>query len=353
MLFTDRGTPLSYRYQHYWACNTYSLISADNKRTWVKFHWYSDKGAKGLSQTEAKLLAGEDPDWLARDLRESIERRDFPRWKLSIQVMPEEDGYKWPWTFDATKVWPKDQFPLIEVGVLELNRNPVDHFSEVEQAAFSPSNVVPGISFSPDRLLQGRLLIYPDTQYHRLGPNYKVLPNNVPKGLEGPFDPYHALGGQGQMQPRDKFPHYWPSAFGSSQPDPRHIEPPMKCDGPAGFYDLEKEGTDEDYYGQSRVFYGKLKYDAKVQLIDNIATSLSHVVDKGVIDRTIGHLTKVDQSFGQSVAKLVNEKVSGRAAMSDPEKAWQQLHKLLAEDKPHASQIPASATGMGHTVSIQ
>jgi catalase len=130
------------------------MVNEQKERFWVKFHFLAEKGAAGLTQAQAKIIAGEDPNWLGRDLRESIERRDFPRWAFAIQVMPEADGYRLPWTFDATKVWPHADYPLIPVGMLELNRNVIDYFTETEQVAFSPSNAVPGIGFSPDRLLQ-------------------------------------------------------------------------------------------------------------------------------------------------------------------------------------------------------
>lgn len=223
------------------------MVNNQKQRFWVKFHLIAEKGASGLTLNESKVIAGEDPNWLGRDVRESIERGDFPRWQLCIQAMPEADGYAWPWTFDATKVWSHDKFPLIAVGTLELNRNPIDYFTEVEQAAFSPSNAVPGIGFSPDRLLQGRLFLYTDTQLHRLGPNYKMLPINAPRS---DVHAYHSIAGQGQLVARDKFPHYYPSAAGHSGPDASFLDPPLRTDGPGYHYNLEREGTDEDYYDQ-------------------------------------------------------------------------------------------------------
>ena len=153
MLFTDRtGTPLSYRTMNAYGCHTFSLVNSAKERFWVKFHLVSQQGAFGFNQHEAKLVAGEDPNFLSRDLYQSIEKQNFPRWKMMIQVMPEEEGYKHPWTFDATKVWKHADYPLIEVGTLEVNRNVVDYFTEVEQVAFSPATVVPGIGLSPDKV---------------------------------------------------------------------------------------------------------------------------------------------------------------------------------------------------------
>jgi len=313
MLYSDLGTPLSYRHQHFYACNTYSMVNEQNQRTWVKFHFTAANGAAGLTLTEAKIIAGEDPNWLGRDLRESIERGDFPRWTLAIQVMSETDGYRLPIAFDATKVWPHTDYPLIPVGTLELNRNVSDYFAETEQAAFSPANAVPGIGFSPDRLLQGRLFLYTDTQLHRLGPNYKMLPINVPHGVQTPMNPYHAVGGQGQLSARDKFPHYYPSALGKSAPDPALLEPPIRTDGPSAHYDLETEGTDEDYYGQARIFWFKvLTAEKKERVVENLATSLAAVTDEGVVKRIVDHLAKVDEQLSSAVSSGLAQKRAGK-----------------------------------------
>lgn len=166
MIFTDRdGTPASYRNMNAYGCNTFSFYNERNEKFWVKFHLLSHLEPLGLNVEQAKLIAGEDPDFLSRDLRSAIQNGNYPKWTLSVQIMPEADGYKNPCAFDCTKVWCHDEYPLMELGTIELDRIPSDFYAEVEQAAFSPSNVVPGIGFSPDRLLQGRLFLYPDTQY--------------------------------------------------------------------------------------------------------------------------------------------------------------------------------------------
>eukprot|EP01126_Amoeba_proteus_P002813 TRINITY_DN10903_c0_g1_i4.p1 TRINITY_DN10903_c0_g1~~TRINITY_DN10903_c0_g1_i4.p1 ORF type:complete len:220 (+),score=31.40 TRINITY_DN10903_c0_g1_i4:1262-1921(+) len=215
MIFSDRdGTPISYRNMNGFGCNTFSFVNSDGKLFWVKFHIISELESVGLGVNEAKLIAGEDPDFLRRDLRTAIESKNFPKWNLCVQIMNEEEGYRHPWTFDCTKIWKHSDFPLKVIGTIELHRNPRDYFSEVEQVAFSPSSVVPGIGFSPDRLLQGRLMIYPDTQFHRLGPNFKQIPINLPHvPVVTNF-----VGGAHQCEYGfSKFPHYSPSFFGGSK----------------------------------------------------------------------------------------------------------------------------------------
>ena len=169
---SDRGIPLSYRHMHGFGSHTFSMINAKNERFWVKFHFHTHQGIKNLTDQEAEALIGKDRESHQRDLLESIDRGDFPRWTMFIQVMPEKDAAKMSYNpFDLTKVWFKKDFPLIEVGILELNRNPENYFADVEQAAFNPANVVPGIGFSPDKMLQARLFSYGDAQRYRLGVN--------------------------------------------------------------------------------------------------------------------------------------------------------------------------------------
>lgn len=173
IVMSDRGIPASYRVMHGFGSHTYSFISADQQRYWVKFHFRTQQGIKNLTDAEAEAIIGKDRESHQRDLYDAIERGDFPKWTLSVQIMPEENAEKVPYhPFDLTKVWPKGDYPLIEVGVMELNRNPDNYFADVEQAAFSPAAVVPGIGFSPDRMLQARLFSYADAQRYRLGVNH-------------------------------------------------------------------------------------------------------------------------------------------------------------------------------------
>lgn len=190
--FSDRGLPRSWRHMHGFGSHAFSFINADNERFWVKFHFKSQQGIANLMDDEAKRLVAEDRESSQRDLYESIEKGDFPRWAFYVQIMPEADASRVPYNpFDLTKIWPHADYLLMEVGVLELNRNPDNYFAEVEQVAMSPANVVPGIGFSPDRMLQGRLFSYGDTQRYRLGVNHHQIPVNAPRC---PFHNYHHDG---------------------------------------------------------------------------------------------------------------------------------------------------------------
>ncbi len=185
ILFSDRGIPKGYRHLNGYGSHTYSFINADNERFWVKFHFKTLQGIENFTQEEADRLVPEDPDWATRDLFETIDQGDFPRWRLQVQIMPEKDAEKYRFNpFDLTKVWPHGDYPVMEVGIMELNRNPSNYFAEVEQAAFEPSNIVPGISYSPDKMLQARIFSYSDAHRYRLGVNYALLPINRPRAAQ-------------------------------------------------------------------------------------------------------------------------------------------------------------------------
>lgn len=328
MIYSDRvGTPLSYRYMHGYGCNTFSFINAKNERFWVKFHLISQQGAQGLDEVSAKMVAGEDTNFLGRDLREAIARGDYPKWKFCCQIMPEEDGYKKSFAFDCTKVWRHADYPLIDIGIVELNRNVVDYFAEVEQVAFAPSNVVPGIGFSPDKLLQARLLIYQDAQLHRIGPNYKQLPVNRPKSST-PVNPAHHYGGAMKATIDQKYPHYWPSMFGGPQPDPKYLEPPLKCDGPVDYYDYPGEGTDLDYYGQCTLLWQVMNPTQQQHLCNNIASDLYKVPDE-VTSKMLQHFQKVDPKLAQGVSAIWKAKKEG-SNLTQSEKLLQSINSSLA-----------------------
>lgn len=209
---SDRGIPKSYRHMHGFGSHTFSMINADNERVWVKFHLVSQQGIENLTDEEAEAIIAKDRESHQRDLLESIDRGDFPRWTMYIQVMTEEQALNMPYNpFDLTKVWYKKDFPLIEVGYFELNRNPENYFLDVEQAAFNPANVVPGIGFSPDKMLQGRLFAYGDAQRYRLGVNHHQIPVNAPKV------PTHSYHRDGQMRVNNNFGStlaYEPNSYG-------------------------------------------------------------------------------------------------------------------------------------------
>lgn len=329
MLYTDRiGTPLSYRHMNAYGCHTFSFVNAEKQRFWVKFHIISMQGARGMTRDQAKLVAGEDPNFLSRDLKEAIDKSDYPHWRFCFQVMPEAEGYRHPWTFDATKVWSHREYPLIEIGTIELNRNPIDYFSEVEQAAFSPVNVVPGIGLSPDKLLQGRLLIYDDTQRHRIGPNFKQLPVNRPK-----FETHtQRVGGAMNTEVKDHFPHYWPSDFGGPQPaedGTKSVEIGFRCDGDAGFYAPIEEGSDSDLYKQPADLLKVLNSVDREHLCDNIASSLEKVRSDSVVSKMLYHLHKIDQHFGDSIENKLKARKMGTAKKSEGEMLIEKFHMML------------------------
>lgn len=304
MIYSDeQGTPASYRHMNAYGCNTFSFVNKDGVRSWVKFHLVSEQGVKGFTVEEAKLIAGEDPNFLSHDLYNSIEKGEFPRWKLAVQIMPENEGYEKSWAFDCTKMWSLKDYPLVDLGIVELNRNPENYFTEVEQVAFSPANVVPGIGFSPDKLLQGRLLLYDDTQTHRIGPNYKQLKVNMPRC------PVHTIyyGGNHQMDDSNKFPLYNPSAYKKVEPFTKSFDTPFKCDGPAGYYTYPYEGKDEDFYDQPRIFFDSMDDRMKMNLSKNIAVSLLTVPTE-IVDKLLFHLNKISRTLGNNVQQILRDK---------------------------------------------
>jgi len=318
MLYTDRiGTPVSFRHMHAYGCNTYSLINVQKQRFWVKFHLISTLGAKGFTQDQAKLMAGEDPNFLTRDLHEAIAAGQNPKWKFCVQIMPEEEGYRNPVAFDCTKVWSHKDYPLIEVGIIELNQNPVDHFSEVEQVCFSPATSIPGIGFSPDKLLQARLLIYDDAQHHRIGPNHKLVPVNFAKNAKN-INVLHNAGGNFQTNMRTKWPHYYPSNYANNQVDSSLIEPPLKVDGDVGYYDYPLEGTEEDIYGQTRAFWNILDTTQRSNMCANIATSIFKL-PTDLAKQVIGQFSTMNVECGKMIEDFYKGKKEGKIPMTQAE----------------------------------
>ena len=297
ILFSDRGTPKSFRQMHGFGSHTYSLINAEGKRFWVKFHVKTEQGIACLTDAEATALAGTDPDHATRDLFEAIENKEFPRWRMHVQIMPEEaaaDYYVNP--FDLTKVWRHSDYPLIEVGVMELNRNPQNYFAEVEQAAFAPSNVVSGIGFSPDKVLQGRVLSYADAQRYRLGVNHQALPINRP---QCPVHTYHRDGAMRFDGNAGKEVNYEPNSFGGPQEDPRYRQPPLAIEGAVDRYD---QRPDSDDFIQAGDLYRLMNSDEQQRLIDNIVGSMTSVSEE-IQRRQLEHFTRADPEYGRRVAE--------------------------------------------------
>ncbi len=301
ILHSDRGTPDGYRFMHGFSSHTYSLVNAAGERVWVKWHFKSMQGIRNLEPAEAVRIAGEDPDYAQRDLFDAIAGGDFPGWRVCVQIMPEAQAAALPFDpFDLTKVWPHRIAPLIEVGEMVLDRNPENYFAEVEQAAFSPGNIVPGMGYSPDRVLQGRLFAYADAHRYRLGVNHTQLPVNRPRC------PMHNTNRDGAMRFDGNFgpaPNY--SAVGSAtvQPDPARREPALALDGPADRYDhrLEKDGLENDDYTQAGDLFRLMSTDQQALLMDVIADSLVQAPVE-IQRRQLDHFAKADWAYGAGVA---------------------------------------------------
>ncbi|MEH6470652.1 MAG: catalase [Halopseudomonas sp.] len=299
IVMSDRGIPASYRHMHGFGSHTFSLINADNERIWVKFHFSSNQGIENLTDQQAEVLVGQDRESHHRDLYDSIENGDNPSWTLSIQVMSETQAEQSPFNpFDLTKIWPKGNYPLIEVGRLELNRNPENFFAEVEQSAFNPANVVPGISFSPDKMLQGRLFSYGDAQRYRLGVNHHQIPVNAPRC------PAHSYHRDGAMRTDGNFGStlgYEPNSSGEWQQQPDFSEPPLALSGAAAHWDHRE---DTDYYSQPGDLFRIMSAEQQQVLFDNTARSVGGASVE-IQKRHIRNCLRADPAYGEGVAKAL------------------------------------------------
>lgn len=299
IIMSDRGIPSDFRHMHLFGSHTFSLISANNERTWVKFTFKSQQGIRNLTDAQAAQVIGADRESSQRDLYESIANKDFPRWTLYVQIMAEKDAASYHLNpFDLTKVWPHGDYPLIEVGVLELNRNPENYFAEVEQAAFTPANVVPGISFSPDRMLQARLFSYGDAQRYRLGVNHHQIPVNAPKC---PFHSYHRDGAMRVDGNYGGITGNEPNAQGEWAEQPDYREPPLSIEGAADHWDHRE---DTDYFSQSGALFRLMSDVQKQALFDNTARAITGVT-ADIQAKHIEHCTQADPAYGAGVAAAI------------------------------------------------
>ena len=299
IVMSDRGLPATYRHMHGFGSHTFSFINAANERYWVKFHFRSQQGIKNLSDAEAEVVVGKDRESHQRDLFESIENGDFPKWTLAVQVMPENDASKVPYNpFDLTKVWQHKDYPLIEVGVMELNRNPENFFAEVEQSAFNPAAVVPGISFSPDKMLQARLFSYGDAQRYRLGVNHHQIPVNAPKC---PFHSYHRDGAMRVDGNHGGTLGYEPNSYGQWQEQPDYREPPLSIEGAADHWNHRE---DDDYYSQPGALFRLMTPAQQQVLFENTARSIGGA-PREIQERHIANCSKADPAYGAGVAKAL------------------------------------------------
>ena len=303
ILMSDRGTPYGFRNMHGYGSHTFSMINAQDERVYVKFHFRTEQGIKNLTGKEANDMRGIDPDYAQRDLYTSIEKGEFPKWKLFIQVMTEEQTKEFRWNpFDLTKTWSQKTYPLIEVGVMELNENPQNYFAEVEQVAFAPAHVVDGISFSPDKMLQGRILSYPDAHRYRLGANFEQIPvNRCPFMVQNYHrDGYMRVDGNGGAAP-----NYFPNSFDGLIEDRSYAEPPLQLDSQVADY-YDRNHNDDDHYTQPGDLYRLLSEEQKQHLIQNIVDNMSGVDGpkrEEILMRQLCHWFRADTNLGMGVAK--------------------------------------------------
>lgn len=312
---SDRGIPASYRHMHGFGSHTFSFINANKERFWVKFHFRTQQGIKNLTDEEAASIMGQDRDSHQRDLYNAIEKGDFPKWTMYVQIMPETDAEKVPYhPFDLSKVWPHGDYPLIEVGEFELNRNPDNYYLDVEQAAFAPSNLVPGISVSPDKVLQARLYNYADAARYRVGVNHHQIPVNKARcpvfsnhrdGLTRVDDNYGSL------------PHYEPNSFHQWQEQPEFREPPLKIHGDADFWNFHED--DNDYFSQPRALFNLMSDAQKQVLFENTARAMGDALDF-IKYRHIRNCHACHPDYGAGVAKALGMTVEDALAArsSDP-----------------------------------
>lgn len=309
ILFSDRGLPKSLRTMHGFGSHTYSFINADNERFWVKFHFKSQQGIENLLNEEGEKIIGTDRESHQRDLFEAIEKGNYPKWKFYVQIMNEEDADKQEFNpFDLTKVWYHGDFPLIEVGEIELNKNPENYFAEIEQSSFAPSNIVPGIGHSPDKMLQSRIFAYADAARYRLGVNHEQLPVNRPHTEVNNYQRDGLMRGDGNFGGKL---NYEPNSFNGPKEDKSVGEPPLKISGDAARYD-HRIGNDD--YTQPGKLFRLMSDDQKQQLFKNIAAAMNGVPEF-IIERQLEHFTKADEAYGAGVRKALEE---GKAKAANP-----------------------------------
>jgi catalase len=309
ILMSDRGLPTGVRHINGYGSHTYSFINGRNERFWVKFHFKTMQGHRHWTNAEAAAVVGKTRESTQEDLFGAIEAGDFPRWKMQVQIMPEEDvGEHWYDPFDLTKVWPHGDYPPIDVGYFELNRNPENYFQEIEQAAFSPSNIVPGISFSPDRMLQARILSYADAHRCRLGTHYEELPVNKARY---PVDHCHKDGPMRffESRPGNLDAGAVPNASEVPVQDTRFTEPPLEHGDTVGSYN--REGDDD--YKQPGDLFRLMPPDARERLCRNIAEAMQGVPEE-IAQRQLVHFAKADPANGEGVARALGVAMKKQAA---------------------------------------
>jgi catalase len=300
ILFSDRGTPRTLRNMNGYSSHTYSWINAQGERFWVKYHWKTVQGVENFTLAEADAMVAEDGDFHRRDLWDAIARSDAPEWRLEMQIMPFEEAADYRFNpFDLTKVWPHSDYPPITVGRMVLDRNPANHFAEVDQAGFAPARLVPGIGLSPDKMLMGRIFSYHDTHLHRLGPNYEQLPINAPRC------PVHTYSKDGPMTYRHTGaqPVYTPNSYGGPEADPSKELPTWQVEaGELGRYAYEKHRDDDDFVQPRALYRDVMSETDREHLATNIVAHAGDGVSTPMQERVVTYWTNVDSELGARVA---------------------------------------------------
>lgn len=301
ILMSDRGLPKGFRHVNGFGSHTYSLINEQNERFWVKFHFKTKQGIQNYTNREAEAVVAKDRESSQRDLYEAIERGEYPKWNFQIQIMSNEEAKNCPFNpFDLTKVWPHANYPLIEVGEIELNKNPDNYFMQVEQSSFSPSNVVLGISWSPDKMLQARIFSYADAHRYRIGTHYEMLPVNRPI-VE--VNTYHMDGSMNFSEPSASKAYYEPNSFEGAVENRDFLEPPFPVDGDGDRYN-HREGNDD--FSQPRALFTLMNASQKEQLFSNIADAMDGV-EQNIRDRQIALFEKVHPDYAAGVKKALQK----------------------------------------------
>ncbi|KIC62360.1 catalase [Chryseobacterium taiwanense] len=307
ILMSDRGTPYGYRHMHGFGSHTFSMINEKNERVWVKFHLKTKQGIKNFSNDDAVNMAGKNPDFAQEDLCNAIENGDFPKWTMYIQVMTEEQARDFRWNpFDITKVWFQKDFPLIEVGEMELNEIPVNYFAHVEQSTFSPSNLINGISFSPDKMLQGRLFSYPDAHRYRVGVNaHQLEVNRCPFAVNN----YQRDGFMADSSYYQDKPNYFPNSFDDIKPDSSYKNHEYELDS-AHVASYNRNENDDDHYTQPGLLYSKaMSGEDREHLVNNIVTSMKEISGPKkdeIINRQLCHFFRANIELGMKVASQLS-----------------------------------------------
>ena len=303
ILMSDRGIPTAPMFMNGYGSHTYSFWNKDGERSWVKFHFKTQQGHKFYTNEEAGKVIGETRESYQEALYGTIEKGDFPKWTFYIQVMPEKDAEKTAYNpFDMTKVWPHADYPLIEVGVMELNQNPDNYFQMIENAAFSPSNTVPGIGFSPDKMLQARIFSYADAHRYRLGTHYEALPANQPKC---PVHHYHKDGAMRFFDNNNQNPnaYYEPNSFNGPKEDKSVAEPPLTISGDADRYGNENQ----DDFTQAGNLFRIFNQEQRTRLFNNIAGAMQGVPSE-IVERQLAHFDAADPEYGAGIRQALKLK---------------------------------------------